>query len=377
MGLIGHTLPDFPWDTLDPARDRAASYPGGVVDLTIGSPVDPVPPLAIDALREAEDAHAYPPNTGSAALRDAIRGWFARRRKATSDFDVLPTIGSKEMVALLPSFLGLGSEHSVGFPIAAYPTYDVGARLAGATPVAIDTDGDPQSWPRVDLLWLNSPGNPTGHVHSREHLTRVVAWARSHDVIVASDECYAELCWDVAEAPSILDDAVCGSDSRGLLSLYSLSKQSNLAGYRAAFIAGDPALMETLREIRKHAGFMVPGPVQHVMTVLLGDDEHVATQRAIYGSRRTKLLAAIESAGMVNDPESVGGLYLWATREGSDAWELVDAFAQLGIVVAPGTFYGDSRHVRISLTASDEAIDEAARRIPKLSRLLDAPASDK
>ena len=425
MGLLGAQLPDFPWDSLVPVRERAAAHPDGVVDLTIGTPVDSVPSGARAALDAASDAHGYPLTVGTAELRAAIRGWLERRRGVRAEAGVLPTIGSKEMVALLPSLLGLGSADAVGFPRASYPTYDVGARLAGAKPVPVDTDADPSTWPAMSMLWLNSPGNPDGHVLGVERLRAILAWARERGVVVASDECYAELAWDVPEAPSILDERVCDGDVAGLLCLYSLSKQSNMAGYRAAFLAGDPAVVGPIAEIRKHAGFLMPGPVQAAMTWALGDDAHVAEQRAVYARRREKLLAVLDAAGLVNDPLSVAGLYIWAAAKrpgvraagdpvgsvagdfGADAgggvdtvvgdsgadvgggvagsnhdggsvaeaptgWDIVRACAELGIVVAPGDFYGEAGRdrVRISLTATDSAIDEAVRRLPRLPEAL-------
>jgi succinyldiaminopimelate transaminase len=296
-----------------------------------------------------------------------------------SDLDpdgVLPTIGSKELVAWLPSLLGLGSGDIVGFPSIAYPTYDVGARLAGATPMAVDGLAalgplTPSTTPK--LLWLNSPGNPTGRVLGVEHLAKVVAWARAHGVIVASDECYAELDWRPASpdtatsptTPSILDPRVCGGSHEGLLAVYSLSKQSNLAGYRAAFVAGDVTLVRRLLEVRKHAGMIVPWPVQRALTVALGDDPHVAEQKARYAARRAVLRRAVESFGLRVD-HSEAGLYLWATR-GEDAWATIDALAARGILAAPGTFYGRAgqEHVRIALTATDERIAAAAERLDR------------
>lgn len=371
MGFNAQSLPDFPWDSLVPARNRAAQYPGPVCDLTIGTPVDDTPAIIQNALAGATNAHGYPAVLGSTELRAAIGAWMARRG-ITSDVAILPTIGSKEMVGLLPSLMGLGAGARVGFPDVAYPTYDVGARLAGATPVLIDTDSDPASWPTLDLLWLNSPGNPNGHVLSRPQLRAIVAWARGCGAVVASDECYAELCWDVAEAPSLLDDAVCGGDPAGLLMVYSLSKQSNMAGYRASWLAGDPAIVLPIAELRKHLGFMMPAPVQHAMAIALGDAEHVSVQRDVYRRRRDTLLGALDSAGLVGDPASVAGLYLWVTAEGATSWDIVDACAQLGIVVAPGIFYGEAGDgwVRMSLTATDFAINEAAKRLERLPDLL-------
>lgn len=375
MPLYSSELPDFPWDSLTPVRERAAEYPGGAVDLTIGTPVDPVPDALQEALCERSDTPGYPPTIGTPELRDAISGWLVRRRGVTPAPGILPTLGSKEMVALLPAFLGLGEGDVVAFPEVAYPTYDVGARLAGATPLPLDTEADPASWPAgISMLWLNSPGNPNGHVLGVEQLRAIVAWARENGVVVASDECYGELPWDVSEAPSILDARVCDGDYTGLFCLYSLSKQSNLAGYRAAFIAGDPERIAALSEVRKHGGFLMPAPVQHAMAVGLNDDRHVAAQREIYRRRRAVLQEAVAAAGLESDPHTVAGLYLWVTDPSGrvDGWGLVRAFAELGIVVAPGDFYGvaGKGRVRISLTATDERVAEAADRMPRLPAIL-------
>ncbi len=373
MAFHTDSLPDFPWDTLVPARNRAAQFEGGVCDLTIGTPVDDTPVIVQEALANSSNAHGYPTVVGTTELQGAIRDWMERRRGVTSDVAVLPTIGSKEMVGLLPSLIGLGAGSRIGFPNVAYPTYDVGARLAGAEPVPIDTDANPSTWPtNLDMVWINSPGNPNGHVLGREQLRAIVAWSRKHDVVIASDECYAELCWEGSESPSLIADAVCDGNIRGLLMVYSMSKQSNMAGYRASWLAGDPKIITPMIELRKHLGFMMPSSVQHAMTVALGDDEHVAGQREIYKARRAELLDALDSAGLTNDPNSVAGLYLWAKADGSSSWDIVNACSELGIVVAPGTFYGEAGggYVRMSLTAPDAIIDEASERLARLPDVL-------
>jgi succinyldiaminopimelate transaminase len=365
-------LPDFPWDSLAPFKERASAVSGGLVDLSVGTPVDSTPSVVQEALRAAADAPGYPQTYGTPALREAVAGWFARRRGVPEvDPDgVLPTIGSKELVAWLPSLLGLGHADIVGFPGIAYPTYNVGARLAGATPKVVDglaALGPLTASTTPKLLWLNSPGNPTGRVLGVEHLAKVVAWAREHGVVVASDECYAELDWRPESTepttPSILDPRVNGGSHEGLLAVYSLSKQSNLAGYRAAFVAGDVALVRRLLEVRKHAGMIVPWPVQQALTAALADDAHVAEQKARYAARRATLRAAVEGFGMRID-HSEAGLYLWATR-GEDAWATIEALAARGILAAPGTFYGEAgrEHVRLALTATDERIAAAAERL--------------
>ena len=296
-----------------------------------------------------------------------MAAWFERRR-GVPDVDpdaVLPTIGSKELVAWLPTLLGLGAGDTVVHPQIAYPTYEVGARLAGARSLA--ADGTAQVGPtRVSLYWINSPSNPTGRVLGLDHLAKVVAWARQRGVVVASDECYAELGWDEEWAggvPSLLDPRVCGGSHEGLLAVYSLSKQSNLAGYRAGFVAGDPALVERLLAVRKHAGMIVPLPVQQAMTAALGDDEHVAVTKERYARRRSVLRAAVEESGLRVD-HSGAGLYLWATAD-EPAERTVERLAERGILVAPGTFYGPGgrQHVRLALTATDERIAAAARRL--------------
>ncbi|MBD8059718.1 succinyldiaminopimelate transaminase [Cellulomonas sp. JH27-2] len=376
MGLLTGSLPDFPWDTLVPFAERARAHPDGIVDLSVGTPVDPTPPLLRDALTAASDAHGYPTTHGTLELREAVVRWFARRRgvPGLDPAAVLPTVGSKELVAFLPALLGLGDGDVVLHPAAAYPTYDVGARLAGATPEPCDDPAARLADEGVRLVWLNSPGNPDGSVLSVEQLRDVVAAARAASerdgkpVVVASDECYAELAWDepwVSDCiPSILDPRVTGGDLTGLLAVYSLSKQSNLAGYRAAFVAGDPALVGALLEVRKHAGLIVPAPVQAAMVVALDDDEHVAEQRERYARRRAVLRSALEGAGYAVDASSAG-LYLWTRPEagGQDSWATVADLAELGILVAPGAFYGDDQHVRIALTASDERIATAAARL--------------
>lgn len=377
-------LPDFPWDSLAPYQERASSHVDGLVDLSVGTPVDPTPDLVRAALAAAADAPGYPQTWGTPTLREAVAAWFARRRGVpdVNPDAVLPTVGSKELVAWLPTLLGAGPGDVVAFPAVAYPTYDVGARLAGASPQPVHSLTGLGPMTRVTtpkLLWVNSPSNPTGQVQGFEHLAKVVRWARHHGVIVASDECYAELDWRAADlavgagppspgaVPSILDPRVCEGSHEGLLAIYSLSKQSNMAGYRAAFVAGDPALVGRLLEIRKHAGMMMPWPVQQAMVAALTDDAHAELQKARYGIRRGRLMKALRGAGYRID-HSEAGLYLWTTRDGADPgadWTMVAELADLGILVAPGSFYGRAggRHVRISLTATDERIDAAVRRL--------------
>jgi succinyldiaminopimelate transaminase len=362
----GFALPDFPWDRLAPFAAQARQHPDGIVDLSVGTPVDPTPGLIREALAAASDAPGYPQTYGTPALRQAVADWFARRR-GVPDLDpdgVLPTIGSKELVAWLPTLLGLRNGDIVVHPTVAYPTYDVGARLAGATPLPADsTVAVGPSTDRVRLVWVNSPGNPTGRVLGVEHLRKMVDWGRRIGAVVVSDECYAELGWGDVRVPSLLDPEVCGGSHEGLLAVYSMSKQSNLAGYRAAFAAGDPVLVRRLLEVRKHAGMIVPWPVQEALRVALGDDQHVAEQRARYAVRRQLVAGALIEAGFQID-HSEAGLYLWATRR-EPCWQTVAALAERGVLVAPGEFYGaaGAEHIRVALTATDERIERLAGRL--------------
>ena len=361
--LLSASLPVFPWDTLADVSATASAHPGGIVDLSVGTPVDPVAPLIREALAAASSAPGYPATAGTPALRasavDALR-----RRYGITDLSadaVLPVIGTKEFIAWLPTLLALGGDDVVVVPELAYPTYDVGARMAGAEVVVADSLT--QLGPRAPkLIYVNSPGNPTGAVLGVDHLRKVVGWARDRGAVVASDECYLGLGWD-AEPVSVLHPSVCDGDHTGLLAVHSLSKTSSLAGYRAGFVAGDPALVSELLAVRKHAGMMVPTPIQAAMVAALGDDAHAKTQKDRYARRRDVLLPAVRAAGFTVD-HSEAGLYLWATRD-EPCRDTVAALADLGILVAPGEFYGPrgSRHVRMALTATDERIDEAARRL--------------
>lgn len=356
-------MPDFPWDLLEPAKTTAAQHPDGIVDLSVGTPVDPVPPVIREALASGANAPGYPLTAGSAALRAAITNWAVRVCGARPDgLGVLPTIGSKELVAWLPTLLGLGPGDTVVIPSVCYPTYEVGARLAGAEVVRSDSLTAIGPTPRVRLVWINSPSNPTGRVLPAAHLRKVVAWARERGAVVASDECYLPLGWE--ESPvSVLSPEVCDGTYEGILAVHSLSKRSNLAGYRAGFVAGDPAIVGELLAVRKHAGMIVPAPVQAAMIAALDDETHVEEQRARYAARREQLRAALRDAGF-DISDSTAGLYLWVTR-GEDCWSTVEWFAERGILVAPGSFYGPGgqQHVRVALTATDERVAAAVARL--------------
>ncbi|WP_181808830.1 bifunctional succinyldiaminopimelate transaminase/glutamate-prephenate aminotransferase [Streptomyces shenzhenensis] len=363
MSAVSDRLPAFPWDKLEPYKKTAAAHPDGIVDLSVGTPVDPVPDLIQKALIDAADSPGYPTVWGTPALRDAITGWVSRRLGArdVTHRHVLPIVGSKELVAWLPTQLGLGPGDRVAYPRLAYPTYEVGARLARADHEVYDDprDLDPAG---LKLLWLNSPSNPTGEVLPKQELTEIVAWARAHGVLVFSDECYLELGWE-ADPVSVLHPDVNGGSYDGVVAVHSLSKRSNLAGYRAAFLAGDPAVLGPLLEIRKHGGMMTSAPTQAAVVAALSDDTHVREQRERYASRRTALRAALLSHGFRIE-HSEASLYLWATRDES-CWRTVAHLADLGILVAPGDFYGEAgeNFVRVALTATDERVRAAVARL--------------
>lgn len=360
---VSARLPDFPWDTLLPAKERASAHPGGIVDLSIGTPVDPTPEVVQDALRGASDSPGYPTVWGTPQLRSAIIGYLERRCHAVGlvDDNVLPTVGSKELIASLPGQLGIEPGKTVLVPKLAYPTYAVGAAVVGARPLVSDSTlaAGPLD---VPLVWVNSPANPHGRVLPAEHLRKVVDWARERGAVVASDECYLEFGWE-AEPVSVLDPAVNGGSLDNVLAVHSLSKRSNLAGYRAGYVAGDARIVGELRAVRKHLGLMVPGPVQAAMCAALDDDVHVRQQRSRYLARRCDLRAALVGAGFRVD-HSEASLYLWATRD-EQCRTTVDWLAERGILVAPGDFYGQAgaHHVRIALTATDERIAAAVSRL--------------
>jgi succinyldiaminopimelate transaminase len=278
---------------------------------------------------------------------------------------VLPVVGSKELIAALPHQLGLGPDDLVVHPALAYPTYEVGAVLAGTRVLA--TDSTLSLGPeRPALVWINSPSNPTGKVLPPDHLRKVVDWCRERGALLVSDECYAECVWegpDNGRATSVLHPDVNGGSVDGLLAVHSLSKRSNLAGYRCAFVAGDPAVIGELLAVRKNLGLQMPEPQQKVMAAVLADDEHVAVQHATYAARRSRLRDALLAAGFRID-HSEASLYLWCTR-GEDCWDTVSWFADRGILVAPGSFYGPTggQHVRVAFTATDERIGAAVTRL--------------
>jgi succinyldiaminopimelate transaminase len=362
---VSARLPDFPWDQITSYGDTARAHPDGIVDLSVGTPVDPTPEVVRQALCDAADSPGYPTTIGLPETRQACVDWLARRFGVTGlGLDgVLPVIGSKELIAALPTHLGIGPGDLVVQPLLAYPTYEVGAVLAGARVLAADslTAIGPE---RPRILWINSPSNPTGKVLPVEHLRKVVDWCRERGVLLISDECYLELTWQPdAPAVSVLHPDVSGGDHDGILAVHSLSKRSNLAGYRCAFVAGDPAVVGELLAVRKNLGLQVPGPQQRAMIAALDDDAHVDEQRARYARRRGLLLGALRGAGFRID-DSQGSLYLWATRDepclATLAW-----FAERGILVAPGSFYGPAgaRHVRIAFTATDERVAAAVDRL--------------
>ena len=352
--MAGFTPPPYPYDRLAPLQAAADQLPGGIVDLSIGTPCDPPPDLVREALADVAAARSYPPSVGTPAYRAAAAGWLHRRFGAEVDpADVAACVGTKEVVAGVPHWLRLRTPErdTVLYPEISYPTYAMGATLAGcrAVPVPVD-DGwrirldaiDPADAERALCLWVNTPGNPAGGL---DDLEAAAAWGRERSVPVFSDECYAEFTWD-GPARSILAH---GTD--GVVAVHSLSKRSNFAGARVGFYAGDGALVRFLSEVRKHAGFMVPGPMQLAGALAWGDDEHVATQRERYWGRLEALAAGLRSFGVEVDLPA-GAFYLWVAAPDGDAWGLArELAAKGGILVSPGEFYGPSGAGRIRIAA--------------------------
>lgn len=334
-----------------PYGEKAKKYQGGFIDLSQGTPVDPTPKFIQDALANASNSPSYPLTAGSEKLRSAIRDWATSNLGATGEFDVLPVIGSKEFVALLPTFL---QSKTVLYPKVAYPTYLVGALMASAKAIPVEIDA--KSWPVADLAWINSPSNPTGQVQTDSEILAAINWARENNSVVASDECYLSFS---KLSKSIL--ALTGGNNDGVLAVHSLSKRSNLAGYRAAFVIGDLKLIDQIRQIRKHAGLMVSLPVQQAMIAALSDNNHAIEQAERYARRRSRLISAFSEIGFTIE-HSQAGLYIWCSKN-EDCFKTVEWFANLGILVTPGSFYGSDKFIRVALTTSDENIDEVVKRI--------------
>ncbi len=373
----GFVPPPYPHDRLVDVRRVAVAAPGGLIDCSVGTPVDPFPGVARQALDAAMGtARGYPPTIGTPEYRAAASGWLARRFGVAIDPNaVLACVGTKEFVASLPRWLSLRTpgRDTVLYPGVSYPSYAMGAALAGLRAVPIPVDGD---WrpdvsgvPAADaeralLLWLNDPANPTGVTASPEGLAAAVDWARDRGIVVASDECYAEFTFDEhGHAAKPVTALASGTDN--VLAVHSLSKRSNMAGLRAGFVAGDPDLVTYLGEVRKHAGLMVPGPIQAAAAAALGDDAHVEHQRARYAARRHRLLPVLTEWGIAH----TGGpstFYLWLTAPSiGDGWALAAELARHGILVAPGDLYGDAGagQARLALTVTDEQVEQMADRL--------------
>lgn len=365
-------LPDFPWDSLEGAKATAAAHPDGIINLSVGTPVDPVAPSIQLALSLNAGEPGYPQTIGTPELRAAVVAAMERRFgvPGVETAQVLPVVGTKEAIAWLPFILGVVPGQTVVIPELAYPTYEVGAKIAGAD--VLRSDSLLKIGPATPaMIFLNSPANPHGKVLGVDHLRKFVEFARERDVIVVSDECYLGLGWNGAEEDvpvSILDPRVCDGDFTNLIAVHSLSKTSNLASYRAGFLVGDTDLIAEALAVRKNAGLMMPGPIQAATVAALEDDDQETLQKTRYRQRRALLAAAVEDAGLRID-DSEGGLYLWATED-RPCRETVDRLAALGILVAPGDFYGPAgaQHVRIGLTATDEDIAKAAQRLSTLEQ---------
>jgi succinyldiaminopimelate transaminase len=361
---LGWTPPPYPYDRLDGVAALADALPGGRVDLSIGTPCDPTPPAVLAALGEGGvAARGYPPSIGTADFRRAAARWVTRRLGATVDAasEVAACVGTKEFVASVPLYLHLRdpSRDTVLYPAISYPTYAMGATLAGlrAVPYARLEDITADDAARALCVWVNSPANPSGELHD---LGAAAAWGRQHGVLVLSDECYAEFTWAPSGPTTILREGV-----QGVLAVHSLSKRDNFAGARVGFYAGDPEVVHFLRETRKHAGLMVPGPVQRAAVVAFDDDAHVEVQRGRYLARLRVLADLLTRAGYPAELPD-GAFYLWVPAPDGDAWAAADDLARrVGIVVSPGDFYGEQgkAYFRVAAVQPDERIELAASRL--------------
>ncbi|HEV3268853.1 MAG TPA: aminotransferase class I/II-fold pyridoxal phosphate-dependent enzyme [Acidimicrobiales bacterium] len=364
---MSFTPPAYPYERLDGLKEVAAAFEGGPIDCSIGTPVDPPPSFVIEELARGVGAKGYPPSAGTPDFRDAAARWMNRRfALSLSPDDLAACVGTKEFVGSLAGYLHLRrpDRDTVLYPAVSYPTYAMGATLAGlrSVPVAMVngqldlTSIAPADAARALVLWANSPSNPTGAL---DDLESIAAWGRGHDVLVASDECYAEFTW-ASRPRTVLEHG-----AEGVLALHSLSKRSNLAGFRAGFYAGDREVVNYLRSVRQHAGFMVPGPVQSAAAAAFGDDEHVDVQRARY-RRRLELLSDALKRLDVDAPFPEGAFYLWCSKEGLDGWALAAMLAERsGLIVSPGELYGEagSNFVRIAVVQPDERLELVVRRL--------------
>jgi succinyldiaminopimelate transaminase len=360
--MKGFSPPPYPYDRLGEIVALAQRHEGGAVDLSIGTPCDPAPDAVLAALCAGDTARGYPPSIGTPAFRAAAAAWVERRLGAQveADTEVAACVGTKEFVASLPQYLALRdpSRDTVLYPAISYPTYEMGATLAGrrAVPYLRLGDIDPADAGRALAIWVNSPANPSGELHD---LAAAAAWGRAHGVLVVSDECYAEFTW-ATDRTTILR-----AGTAGVLALHSLSKRDNFAGARIGFYAGDAELVHYLREVRKHAGLMPPGPVQAAAVVALGDDEHVERQRERYLHRLGRLIDLLAAAGYPAERPD-GAFYLWVEAPGADAWSAArDLATRAGIVVSPGEFYGPhgAAHFRVAAVLPDQRIELAAGRV--------------
>jgi succinyldiaminopimelate transaminase len=337
---------------------RAKAHPEGAIDLSVGTPVDSTPEFIQQELSSTSNSPGYPLTIGSPTLREAMRSWAINQLGITGDFDVLPTIGSKEFIAWLPSVL---ESKNVLYPKIAYPTYLVSALIAHAKHEAVDTD--PIKWPAADLVWVNSPSNPTGRVAPLSELEEILKYSRKNSSVVVSDECYINFPADIHATEPISIFKAAAGNNENLVGVYSLSKRSNMAGYRAGLVVGDSALIAKIREVRKHAGMILSAPVQAAMIAALGDEKHVQLQAERYARRRSILRPALESLGFKVE-HTEAGLYIWCTRGEADM-DSVAFLADRGVLVTPGHFYGEAgaKYIRVALTATDDQITRAAARM--------------
>jgi succinyldiaminopimelate transaminase len=353
------------------AERRRAGLP--VIDFSIGDPREPTPAFIPDALRAAVPAVSqYPTSAGKKSLREAVAAYVQRRHGIVVDPEtqVVPTSGSKESIfSMHLAFVDPRAGDVVAFPSPGYPVYERGARFAGANLHRVVLDGDfimrasdipDDIWDRARIVWTCTPHNPSGSVSSNEDLSDLYRKARTHGVLLASDECYADTYEDdvFPDGPaSILQVAEDGIE--GALVFLSLSKRSGMTGYRSGAIVGDAEAIAALKQLRETTGTASPDFVQDAAAAAWSDDAHAAERRTIFTAKRRILKGAFTKLGM-EVVASKAGLYLWV-KVGDDI-ATSDRLLEQGVVVSPGRFFGQGGEgfIRLALVPALEECEQAA-----------------
>jgi acetylornithine aminotransferase len=365
-------LRSYPFVRLDEAKREARARGIELVDFGQGDPREETEPFIREALAEAvAPTMGYPLAAGLPELRGAIAGWVERRFGVALDPDheIVPTLGSKEAIFHLAQLVDTSGERDLVLVTEpGYPVPERGARFAGARVEALplveergflpDLDAvSEETWRRVALVWANYPNNPTGAVAPPALYERLAALAREHDFVLASDEAYSELWFDV---PPV--SALQVADRRNVVALNTLSKRSSMTGYRSGFVAGDPELVTALKAYRPNVGTAPQEFVQRASVAAWSDEEHVARTRERYRAKREVILGALDRCGL-RVAGSEATFFLWvATPDGEPSETFAARLLEDGIVVAPGSFFGPAGegYVRFALVPTLAECEQAA-----------------